>query len=164
MKTEYNKAIDIFKWLAALMIIAIHTAFLSDVSEWLYFGVVHVVARMAVPFFAMSTGYLIAGQMKRESGNLDKEYTALIKKHWMKLINVYLMCTAIYLVYSVPKWIKTGWFSVWAFVDYFIATVRQGSYYHLWYLLAVIYAFPFFIIVLKKVTAKYYLIIAGGIR
>lgn len=36
----------------------------------------------------------------------------------------------IYLFISIPEWIETGWFSAWAFVDWGIALLIKGSYYH----------------------------------
>jgi hypothetical protein len=64
------------------------------------------------------------------------------------------------LVYSIPSWISTGWFSAWAFVDFGIGAVLNGSYYHLWYLLSAIYAIPLLHLILRKIPERLYLYIA----
>ena len=53
------------------------------------------------------------------------------------------------MVYSIPRWIKIGWFSPWAFVDYAIAALTKGSYYHLWYLWGMLCTIPLFYAVLR---------------
>jgi surface polysaccharide O-acyltransferase-like enzyme len=59
-----NGLVDLSKYIAALMVIAIHTAPLSDVQEEAYFILVQVICRMAVPFFAVCTGYFTAMHCK----------------------------------------------------------------------------------------------------
>ena len=74
--------------------------------------------------------------------------------HWKKMIIIYFIWTAVYLIRLIP-----GWFSMYAFIDYAIATLFSGSYYHLWYILSVIYAISLFIVCLKKLDKKYYMLV-----
>ena len=46
-----------------------------------------------------------------------------IKKQEWKMIKLYALWTLLYLLYSIPTWIKTGWMSFGAFKDYALATV-----------------------------------------
>ncbi len=68
------------------------------------------------------------------------------------------MWSLIYLVISIFKWCQTGWISVYAFIDFFIAFFRSSSYYHLWYLLELIYAtvFTYFLMSFLKKYILYF--------
>ena len=75
------------------------------------------------------------------------------------LIKLYLIWSALYLVYSIPTWIKTGWFSLGAFKDYGFALITSGSYYHLWYLASLIYALPLFFLCVKHINNRKVLLV-----
>ena len=145
-----NYSISFFKYLASLLVIAIHCDLFSDVSGVLYFGFTQVLTKMGVPFFAICTGFYAAGHLVSEGDNNQslKNYSV---KHWKKWALTYVIWSFLYMLYSVPKWIETGWFSAWAFVDYIIAAVRNNSYFHLWYMLALLYAWPLFYLCLRYV-------------
>ena len=49
--------LDRFRLVAAVLVVAIHTAPLSDLSETLDFFVTYCAGRLAVPFFLLLTGY-----------------------------------------------------------------------------------------------------------
>lgn len=48
--TNNLNAIDIMKFLAAILVVIIHTKALSSVSSVMNFGFVNTIARIAVPF------------------------------------------------------------------------------------------------------------------
>ena len=50
---------DAAKFVAALLVIGIHTAVFSDLNSTIYFAFVQIICRTAVPFFAVCTGYYI---------------------------------------------------------------------------------------------------------
>lgn len=54
-----STAIDPFRMAAAFLIVAIHTAPLSSFSETADFFFSYCFARIAVPFFLMTTGYFV---------------------------------------------------------------------------------------------------------
>ena len=155
-----NAGIDFFKYIAAILVIAIHSRLFSDINNNLYFAVVHLIARVAVPFFAVCSGYYMAARAGGRA-TWENEDTAKLLKQWKKLIIVYAVWTMLYLLYSIPTWIQTGWFSAWAFVDFGIAAVLSGSHYHLWYFLAIIYAFPLFCVCLRYIKPKYWMPVSG---
>ena len=64
-----------------------------------------------------------------------------------------------YLLYSIPTWIKTGWMSFGAFKDYALATVTQGCHYHLWYLISLIYALPLFYLCVRFIKSRKLLLV-----
>ena len=167
MTERRNTTLDLAKYIAALMVIGLHTRFLAEISETANFIVTQILFRVAVPFFAVCTGYLLAPKLSLGPGSMNANYHVIIRQE-RHLIPVYCIWTVLYLFFSIPKWIENGWFSAWAFVDYGIAAVRDGSHYHLWYLLDLIYAYPILLILLHflnrnkvlPVSAALYLVYA----
>lgn len=110
---------------------------------------------MAVPFFAVCTGYYLGNKLsfgdrlEKTNSNLK-----LFIHQWKKVFVLYFIWTCLYLVFSIPFWIQTGWLSPMAFVDYAFATMTGGSHYHLWYLLYLLYSLPLVYILLRLVPAK----------
>ena len=152
---QRNNTIDLAKYIASLMIIAIHVSLFEDVNAILHIFVVDILCRFAVPFFAICSGYFMQRMYKNAAATgAEEKETFLLWKHWRKIIRLYLVWTIVYLILAIPTWIRTGWFSAWAFVDYAIATVKSGSCYHLWYLLSLLYAIPFFIVLLRYMTVR----------
>lgn len=138
-KNNRNYTVDLFKFISSILIIGIHTNLFADINDTLNFAVVDIVCRLAVPFFAVCSGYFLSKSLAKN------EFRAKpIKKQEWKLIKLYALWTVLYLLYSIPTWIKTGWMSFGAFKDYALATVTQGCHYHLWYLISLIYALPLF--------------------
>lgn len=61
MKTA-NKSyigIDLFRVIAAILIIAIHTSPFGSYNTWADFVLTRVIARVAVPFFFMTSGFFL---------------------------------------------------------------------------------------------------------
>ena len=130
MKREYG-GIDRFRLIAALLIVGIHTYPLSSVSEELNFGIINIFARIAVPFFLMITGYFILSQCFYLKDNNSKPLINIIKKTCL----LYTGATLLYL----PVSIYAGYYSngnIFATIAKNI--VFDGTFYHLWYLPALI--------------------------
>ena len=154
--SERNYSIDFFKYLASLCIIAIHTNLFYEYGLIPNIVSVQIIARFAVPFFAVCSGYFaVSGELDdfRLSAGAAKSFW----KQWKKLLRIYFLWSVLYLFFSIPKWIATGWFSAWAFVDYAIGMVRTDSHYHLWYLLSLLYAWPLFFLCLRKLRKEAWL-------
>ena len=73
--------IDIFRMIAALLVIAIHTSPLSSINETADFILTRIFARVAVPFFFVTSGYFL---ITRYSRNTDKLFK-FIKKNSVDL-------------------------------------------------------------------------------
>ena len=141
----------------SLGIIAIHTALFSDVNEWLNFVVVHIICRLGVPFFATCTGYFFASEIQYKGRSAFIKYKKFYLMRWGQMIQLYIIWSLIYLLWSIPNWIKMDWFSLHAFIDYAVGAFSIGAYYHLWYLLAMIYSFPLYfacLIIFSRNTNK----------
>ena len=121
--------IDRFRIIAAFLIVGIHTYPLSDINEFLNFGVVNIFARIAVPFFLMVTGYFILPRFIWE-GNA-KFPTNFVKKTGL----IYAGATLLYF----PVSIYAGHYSSGNIISVFAKNLLfDGTFYHLWYLPALI--------------------------
>lgn len=126
MNHQRSTAIDPFRVIAALFIIAIHTAPLSSVSETADFLFSYCFARIAVPFFLMTTGYYTLSSCIFSKGTKKQAFPWTGLK---KLLLLYLAATLIYLpinIYS-GKLPHTLW-------DAIKILLFDGTFYHLWYL------------------------------
>ena len=122
-------SIDIVRLFAAILVIAIHT------QAIIWFtgrpnGNIQILTRLAVPFFFCTSGYF-----------LQKGYTrngcSAIATSLLKVIRLYTALSIVYftviflqspsLLYESKKWML---------IDFLL----NGSYYHLWYLVGVIYS------------------------
>ena len=150
-------AIDIFKLIAAVLVITIHTDPLSDLSQLANFALVDIVARIAVPFFIVCTGFFLGKRFCYTNGRLSniKEARSATLRSAFRIGKLYLIWSLLYLPILIQQWIASGWFSSKAFVDWGVAFFLKGSYVHLWYLIEVCYALLVLALILpllKKTT------------
>lgn len=136
-------AIDNFRLIAAFLIVAIHTSPLKSFSETADFLVTYCFGRIGVPFFLMVTGYFVLApyQKRFRSGNSRQASMQPQESFWKsgmgkfirKTAVLYAVSTLLYLplkIYSanmskdIGGWLKELFF--------------DGTFYHLWYLPAVI--------------------------
>ncbi len=126
---EDNKlsgGLDYFKVIAALLVVAIHTSPLSTVNGTIDFLFTGILARAAVPFFLMTTGYFLLPRYLFEKSGDYRPFRRFIKKE------VFLYGTAI--VLYLPINIYAGQLQGIGFTDFLRMLVFDGTFYHLWYL------------------------------
>lgn len=115
--------IDRFRFIAALLVIAIHTSPLASFSETSDFILTRIIARIAVPFFLMTSGFLM---ISRYTLNADR-LKVFIKKSAL----IYAAAILIY----IPINIYSGYFAMNYLLPNIIKDiVFDGTLYHLWYL------------------------------
>ncbi|MBQ8831281.1 MAG: serine racemase VanT catalytic subunit [Oscillospiraceae bacterium] len=112
--------IDIFRIAAAVMVVAIHTYPFADVSRTLDFVFTHVICRVAVPFFFMTSGFFLISHYA-ENG---KKLTEFVKK----TLIIYAVSIAVY----IPINIYSGYFG--GDTNFLQDIIFNGTMYHLWYL------------------------------
>ncbi|MBR2523617.1 MAG: acyltransferase [Clostridiales bacterium] len=61
-----NTTIDVFKMICAVLVIAIHSDLFIDVNDLLYLNFTNGIARIAVPFFFVVSGYFFYDRVVRE--------------------------------------------------------------------------------------------------
>ena len=113
--------LDLFRLAAVLLVVMNHTSPLADVSAAADFWVTRVLARVAVPFFLMTTGYF-----------LSRGGWAGVGRQLKKLCLLYGACILLYL----PVNLYAGSFGGPA--DFLKKLLVDGTFYHLWYFPATI--------------------------
>lgn len=114
--------LDRFRLIAALLVIAIHTSPLASFSGEADFFLTRVLARIAVPFFLMVTGFFFPSDP-------DK-----LRKSLKKLCLLYGGSILLYL----PLGLYAGHYRALYLTDALRMLLFDGSFYHLWYFPAAI--------------------------
>ena len=128
METRLNQTneypgIDLFRLIAAVLVITIHTSPLLTLSQGADLILSHAIARIAVPFFFAASGFFLISRYRKDAKPL--------LRFEQKTLYVYLAAVLLYIpinVYSryftgpnlLPKLIRD--------------LVFDGTIYHLWYL------------------------------
>ena len=150
-----NGYIDLGKYVAAILVIAIHTRPFQDISLDVDFFFVDIICRMAVPFFSICTGFYFTRAFDKSSSRFF-----IFKKTIFKIIRMYLLWSLFYLIVLLIDWHNNGILSMDNLIGWCKSLIVSSSYYHLWYLSSLIYAMPLFVIIINKVSKNYFLGIA----
>jgi serine/alanine racemase len=142
--------LDSFRLIAAFLIVAIHTSPLITFSGAADFVLTRIIARVAVPFFFMVTGYF----MYPHTQNRDSQY---FKEFYKKIAFIYGASCLLYL----PLNLYAGYFKEPGLWKNMIKDILiNGTFYHLWYLPAVLLGVPIATVLIKKVGIRTALLIA----
>ncbi len=142
--------IDYFRFVAAFLVIAIHTSPLVTYSESLDFVLTRIIARTAVPFFFMVSGFFL---ISRYSCNYDK-----LIKFVRKTTLIYIISILLY----IPLNIYNGYFKMDNLLPNIIKDIIfDGTIYHLWYLPASIIGAVLSWFIVKKAGFKNALLITA---
>lgn len=122
-------SIDITRLFAAILVVAIHTQAVTWFSGYSN-GSIQILTRVAVPFFFCTSGYFL------HKNYINKGFPAITSAFW-KTVRLYTVLSLVYfavvfllnpaLLHEPKKWML---------VDFLF----NGSYYHLWYMVGVIYS------------------------
>ncbi|MHC1749978.1 MAG: acyltransferase family protein [Cellulosilyticaceae bacterium] len=119
--------IDLFKFIAALLVIMIHTDPLESYSSEANFVLTRLVARLAVPFFFVSAGYLFAIKLTDD----PVKNNGILAKYVKRISYVYSIAMICY----IPINIYSGYFKgSKQLINFAQDIVFNGTMYHLWYL------------------------------
>lgn len=125
----YNKkinSINYVKLICAFLVVAIHTHPFKDVNNLLYYSFSEILVRIAVPFFFVSSGYFY---IKNKCN---------FKKYIKRLIITYISWSTIYLILQIYNSISTNGNIITTLKSFIIEFFIYGSYYHMWYIVALI--------------------------
>ena len=120
-RQKCETGVDRMRLAAAFLVVAIHISPFADRSAAADFLLTRVVARLAVPFFFMASGYFT---LSRYDTNGER-----LRRFMQKTAALYAVGIALYLPLSVYG----GYFSG-SIPDLFRKIVFDGTMYHLWYL------------------------------
>ncbi|MBP3624064.1 MAG: hypothetical protein J6J19_08360 [Oscillospiraceae bacterium] len=155
-KIEYN-SIDLFKFVMALCVVAIHTNPMVNCSDSFLNRLYENMVNSAVPFFFLSSGYLLAKRIgwpyNQLSGLSHKQTGTIIYVYIYKILRLYLLWSLVYLPVAVIGYARAG-FSI---IDGTMLYLRRFLFFggqinseFLWYLLSTIYAMLLIAFCLKK--------------
>lgn len=147
--------IDLLKFFFSFFIIMIHTSLFADVNTTVDYIFVNIITRIAVPFFFLSSGFFFAksfeyNKQKKVAGT-KTNFKRLRKIEW-RIILLYAVWSFIYLFIALP--VNYGGWSIKNIVDYFITSVVRCSYYHLWYVYALVFAYPILYFLMRHLNPK----------
>lgn len=157
MTVKKNKMIDCFKGIACLFVIFIHCRLPYRAGH-----IVVSMARFSVPFFfAVSGFYLINWKRKINYENIKSKAINKVKRY----IKIFFVVFAVYYVYgifhclivgdSVIQWLNSKFsigniISLLVFNHSFTLSITDNCADHLWFLLAMIYAYIIIFFIARK--------------
>lgn len=148
---KYYNAVDVARVIAAFLVICVHTdPLLSYSTDGNYF-LVSVVARLAVPFFFVTSGFFF-GKKLHENRSLKDDLMVLFPV-LKRLAIIYIAWMLIYLPLQFLAWIRSD--EPWTYWLTFVQkSIFEGSYYTLWYLTGLIFAIAFSYVLFKLFRPK----------
>ena len=149
-------SLDAAKFICALLVIIIHTRPFSKLFDIIDFYLVDVIARLAVPLFFAISGYLFFRGLRYQDGKLSNcsENRSKLFQYLKRIVVIYIGWSVVYALFQLPQWYQSGWWGKQLIKDYAASFLLSGSYYHLWYLLAMIYALPCLYLLLTVVSVR----------
>ena len=151
---QRNSNIDLAKFIASILVVAIHTRPFADVSDFVDFLFVDIICRVAVPFFAVCTGFYLAIAVWK------KEMLLPVRRAFLKVLKMYLGWSLLFLLIHLYDWYSTNTLSVEYVIGWCMSLFISSSYFHLWYLVALLYALPVYGLFLKFVSRRLYALFA----
>lgn len=151
-RQSYN-AIDLAKFLCSILVVMIHIPpFGSEddigVVRYLNYGVCNCLGMIAVPFFFVTSGFLLFRKTSYENFDIIP-----IKKYVLRLLKLYIIWSLIYLPIVVEY--SKGYEVTYALLVYIRNFIFVGSYGQLWYLNATVVAVILIsCLLVRKITVR----------
>lgn len=130
LKPRQYSAVDLAKYICALLVVAIHTFPFEDISPSFNLYFISTVCRIAVPFFFVASSFFLFRKIKNDATVANQQVIV----HYLRRLGIlYLAWTIIYLPYTIWNYAQAG-FSIAGFLGWIRDFFLNGSYYHLWFL------------------------------
>ena len=143
MANHRINSIDIVRLIAAILVVAIHTQAITWFSGYSN-GNIQILTRVAVPFFFCTSGYFL------HKNYINSGCPAIAATFW-KTVKLYTLLSLVYfpvIFLSNPVLLHEP--KKWMLVDFLF----NGSYYHLWYMVGVIYSMVVIYLICKFKLTK----------
>lgn len=138
-----NCSIDIFRYICAIMVVAIHTHPFSEINEELSYASL-IATRTAVPFFFAVAGYFYIQKLEKGQNPFWP--------YFKRLISTYFLWS---LFYYAIDFVRGGYSNLKGFiVDSVYQFAITGSHYHFWFFPALIFAVCFTTLLFKIKCGK----------
>jgi len=131
-----NQSLDVAKFVCAILVVTIHIWS----REGLLYYIPNGIARIAVPFYFITSGYLLIDKFSDRFSS--------IRSYILKYFIVYIFWSAVFLLitYREPVGNINSYKDFFKYIHRFIVS---GSYIHLWFFPALIYSLLIYLIVHK---------------
>lgn len=143
MANHRINSIDIVRLIAAILVVAIHTQAITWFSGYSN-GNIQILTRVAVPFFFCTSGYFL------HKNYINSGCPAIAATFW-KTVKLYTLLSLVYfpvIFLSNPVLLHEP--KKWMLVDFLL----NGSYYHLWYMVGIIYSIAMVYLICKLNLSK----------
>lgn len=149
------KMVDIIKFVAAILVICIHCSRIFPLDELDYF-LKQIVCRVAVPFFFISSAYFVRKGCDSRPGYL--------KKYLVSLSKSYLAWSVIFVPIGLD-WLQQNLTLSRELLPLALlfGLIHVGTYYHLWYIPAMIFSIFVLDKLLKRFSYKILFPVAGAL-
>ena len=144
---EYKKqviknysAIDLTKFIMAIVVVMIHSGVMSSMKGGLIYQIYDVIQKMAVPFFFIASAYFLFYRMQGDYSSQDN--IEKVKKYVSKMAKLYIVWSIIYLPLAIYNYVQIGndWLkSIVAYIREFTLCGFHHYSVQLWYLLSAVY-------------------------
>ncbi len=134
MRGKQYAAIDIARYVSALLVVCIHVYPFAGISETFNTYFIQTLCRLAVPFYFVVSGFFF---FRKWDPDEEEANEAHFKRYEWRILKLYLIWSVIYLPYVIWNYASQGFsfLDVFAYIRDFVMT---RSYYHLWFLPALI--------------------------
>ncbi len=136
--TRTYAGIDLMKFLAAILVVSIHTRPFYDIDPRLGFVMENILTRIAVPFFFISSGYFFTDKVL--SLSTIKQKRKALGSFLLRIFQLYLLWSLIYMPYDLYYLYKETPSIKQVFFTYLRQFFVIGSHFHFWYLPSLIYS------------------------
>lgn len=148
---EDISSIDIMKFFMSICVVAIHTRPFVEIDNEIFQDFYEVIVRIAVPFFFISSGYLLFGKLKYPYCNTQS--LKKVKSSIIRTLKIYCIWTFVYMPITIYDYCTNGK----SIVDN-IKHFSQGLFFlgehlnswPLWYLLSAFYGLGIIYVLLKR--------------
>lgn len=150
MRKNYD-ILDLTKFVAAILVVGIHTSAFSDINPLLYKLIFETIGRLGVPMFFIISGYFLS--KKIQSNKLDSN--EVIENYSWRILQLYLF----WFVFNW-KWIWQVWFvdtnsiGIQKLGKFVLGLLFQSSFSGSWYLTSSIFSAIFYYLILKRFDFK----------
>ena len=160
-KKSYN-SIDLAKFIGALFVIAIHTDIFSSVSKSSNFVFTGLISRLAVYFFFIASSFFFFRTLEYENVKIKKTKNniRILKKYMIRMCTLYIFWSGVYFIVFVIRGVQEGWISSGELVGYWINSAIDKSWYHMWFVISLIYAIPIMYFLLIRIKIKSVIILS----